>query len=194
MIKKHRVFIAINFPPEIKKLLSRHEDTFKDLPAKWVESENLHITLAFLGNITDQEMGEVCMAAKRTAENNNSFNLKLESIGYGPTGKMPYKMVWLIIQKSKELSSLKKELEKELEESVRFKPEYRGFSPHVTLARINQMQLRSMDLEEIPEINENIDLDVQVESIDVMESVLTKKGPAYTIIESFALKLRDYEE
>ena len=55
------------------------------------------------------------------------------------------------------------------------------------------MQLRVMDSEEIPEINEKLDLNFEVESIDVMESVLTKNGPAYTIIESFSLKLRDYE-
>src|SRR3989344_2732309 len=137
MIKRHRVFIAINFPPEIKKVLSRYEENFKELPAKWVEQENLHITLAFLGSITDKDIGEACIVVKSLADNKDGFKLNLESVEYGPT---------------------------------------------------NQMQLRVMDSEEIPEINEKLDLNFEVESIDVMESVLTKNGPAYTIIESFSLK------
>ena len=193
MIKRHRVFIAINFPPEIKKVLSRYEENFKELPAKWVEQENLHITLAFLGSITDKDIGEACIVAKSLADNKDGFKLNLESVEYGPTNKMPYKMVWLRGQKSKELSSLKNQLDQELVQAINFKPDHKGFSPHITLARINQMQLRVMDSEEIPEINEKLDLNFEVESIDVMESVLTKNGPAYTIIESFSLKLRDYE-
>lgn len=188
MKKLHRVFIAINFPPEIKKMLSRYEKDFKELPAKWVERENLHITLVFLGSITDQEIGEVCMIAKKITDNSDGFLLKLESVGYGPTDKIPYKMVWLKGQKSKELSSLKNQLDEDLVQAINFKPDHKGFSPHVTLARINQMQLRVMDLEEIPEINEKLDLDFEVESIDVMESVLSKEGPEYTIIESFPFK------
>jgi len=188
MIKRHKIFVAINLPAEIKKIITNHEKSWQNLPAKWVEEENLHITIAFLGSITDQELGEVCMAAKRIADNNDSFSIKLESVGYGPTNKLPYKMVWLKGQKSRELSSLKRNLENELSEVINFKPESRGFIPHITLARINQMQLRVMDLEEIPEINEQLDLDFEVESIDVMESVLTKEGSEYTTIESFLFK------
>ena len=147
--KLYRVFIAINFPTEIKEMLSGYQKRWQDLPTQWTSPENLHITLAFLGNITDQEIGEVCMAVKKVAETTESFNLTLESIGYGPTNKMPYKMVWLRGQKSKELSSLKNQLDEELMEVINFKPDHKGFSPHVTLARINQMQLRNMDLEEI---------------------------------------------
>ena len=45
-----------------------------------------------------------------------------------------------------------------------------GFIPHITLARILEMEFRKFDLDERPEINEDIDLVFTVESIEVMES------------------------
>ena len=48
MQKRHRIFIAINLPNDIKKYLVGFEKKWLDLPAKWVNPENLHITLLFL--------------------------------------------------------------------------------------------------------------------------------------------------
>ena len=64
MQKRHRIFIAINLPEEVKRQLAKYQDTWNDLPAKWVSQDNLHITLVFLGYISDVELGEVCMIAK----------------------------------------------------------------------------------------------------------------------------------
>ena len=213
MIKRHRIFIAINLPFDIKKRLSDSQKKWPNLPARWIKSDNLHITLAFLGYLTDGELGEVCITVKKVAERHSPFEINLNKIAYGPVGeKSPRppkflnnsehqikqentnqkfgrpRMVWINGKRSKDLSDLKVDLENILSESIRFKPEKRSFNIHITLARLKQLEFKSLELEERPEIDENIDLTFAVESIDVMESVLRRTGPQYTILESFDLK------
>ena len=64
MEKRHRVFIAINLPAEVRKELGNFYTKHPELPAKWTKKDNLHITLEFLGDLTDVEIGEVCFAVK----------------------------------------------------------------------------------------------------------------------------------
>lgn len=185
---KHRIFVAINLPADIKKQLFSYAEKWPELPAKWVEKDNLHITLEFLGHLTDEEVGTVCTAVRDVAERHNSFSLNLAKILYGPPKKIPPKMVWAEGEKSEDLADLREDLENSLADAVRFVPENRSFAPHITLARISAWEFRGMDLEEVPEINENIDLLFTVESIEVMESELRRGGPVYTVLESHQLK------
>ncbi len=187
MLKRHRIFIAINLPAEVKKYLAKFQEKWPKLPAKWMSTENLHITLVFLGDLTDEELGEVCITVKEVVKNHGSFDINLNKITYGPDSKIPPRMVWASGEKLKELSLLKKDLENALLEKVNFKLEERSFSPHITLARISTFLWRQIEPEERPEVHENIDLNFTVESIEIMESELKRGGPVYTIIESHPL-------
>ena len=184
MEKRHRIFIAINLPEEIKRELFLYSKKWPELPAKWTSKDNLHITLEFLGDLTDVEIGDVCRITSEVAKRHSAFDISLDKIVYGPPKKMPPKMIWAMGEPSKELTNLKKDLQKALLESIRFAPEVRDFSPHITLARISSFAFRQFEAEEIPEINESIDLLFTVESIEVMESELKRGGPVYTVLES----------
>ena len=211
MEKRHRIFIAINLPEEVKRGLFLYSEKFSELPAKWTDKDNLHITLEFLGALTDEEIGEVCVIVKEVAGRHESFSLNLNKILYGPPnppshkasegqGKIP-KMVWAEGEKSKELDNLKKDLQEVLLEKIRFMPAPLSGAigtlsvPHITLARISSWAFKQIEPEERPEINETIDLVFTVESIDVMESVLKpasrqggRGGPVYEILESHNFK------
>lgn len=218
MQKRHRIFIAINLPSDVKKVLSGYEKKWSrsqndrgssiesgpDLPVKWTSAENLHITLVFLGDLTDIELGEVCVTVKEITKNHNSLNVHLYKVDYGPDDKAPTdganfaeaklrlasrpRFIWAGGEKSKELSLLKKDLQEALLKKVSFMPELRTFSPHITLARINTFSWRQIEPEERPDVNENIDLTFTVESIEIMESELKRGGPQYTVIESHLLR------
>jgi 2'-5' RNA ligase len=97
-------------------------------------------------------------------------------------------MIWAEGEKSKELSSLREDLEEALTEKIRFVPENRTFAPHITLARISSWGWKQIEPEERPEVNGTVDLPFTVESIEVMESELKRGGPVYTILESHNLK------
>ncbi len=187
MEKRHRVFIAISLPDDVKKALFLYSKKWPELQAKWAVKDNLHITLEFLGDLTDEEIGEVCTAVKDVAKRQSCFSLNLNQILYGPPEKMPQRMVWAMGEKSKELSALRQEVENALIEKVSFIPENRTVAPHITLARIGAWAWKQIEPEERPEINESIDLLFTVESIEVMESALKRGGPQYIILESHEL-------
>jgi len=189
MKRKHRIFIAINLPSDVKKQLNLYKDKWQELPAKWTNSNNIHITLEFLGNLTDEELGEVCVAVKEVAQIHNSFNISLNKIIYGPLKKIPPRMIWVKGEVSKELTLLKNDLQRSLLEIVRFVPDTGIFLPHITLARISAWEWRKIEPEERPDVDENIDFIFTVESIEVMESILKKGGPEYTVVESHNLKV-----
>ncbi|OGZ79365.1 MAG: 2'-5' RNA ligase [Candidatus Staskawiczbacteria bacterium RIFOXYD2_FULL_37_9] len=189
MEKRHRIFIAINLPEEIKKELARFYDKWPELPAKWASKDNLHLTLEFLGNLNDVEIGEACQIAGEVAKRHKPFSVNLNKILYGPIKKMPPKFVWAIGESSEALANLKSDLQECLLEKIAFRPEQsRGFTPHITLARILEWEFRKFDLDERPEINENIDLIFSVDAIEVMESEKKRGGHVYTVIESCPLE------
>ena len=207
---RHRIFIAINFPQEIKKKLAEFQSQWPELPIRWTKPENLHITLAFLGYLADEELVEVLRITKEVAQRHQSFSINLYKILYGPP-KMPYsetksltgrrdkianrppRMIWVEGEKSKDLANLQIDLEKSLTSSgkIKFEPEERSFTCHITLGRIKTWEFRQIELEERPQVDEDISLSCDVNSIEVMESQLKRAGPEYTILETCSLGSRN---
>ena len=197
-MKKRRIFIAINLPEDIRRKLSDYQKKIEELftpyrseasgsgPIKWTKQDNIHITLAFLGYIADEELINVCRAVKEAASKHLSFSVDLFKICYGPTDKKPPSMVWTIGEKSEEFASLKDDLDKSLAIS-----EKRQFSPHITLGRIRKWEWQRIEPEERSEVDEEIDLSFPVDSIELMESVLKRGGAEYSVLESFSLGIRD---
>jgi len=185
---RHRIFIAINFPEEIKRELEKFQSRWPELPVRWVKPENLHITLAFLGYLTDEELVEILRITKEVAQRHQPFSINLNKICYGPP-KMPPRMIWVEGEKSKDLANLQLDLEKSLTSSgkIKFEPEERSFTCHITLGRIRQWEFRQIEPEERPNVETEISLSFDVSSIEVMESSLKRTGPEYTILESCPL-------
>ena len=111
---QHRVFIAINLPEDIKQKLADYESRWPELPCRWTKKDNLHLTLAFLGSLTDEEVVKICEITKGVASKHEPFFINLNKILYGPP-KKPSRMVWVEGDKSKELKKLQNDLEKSLE-------------------------------------------------------------------------------
>src|SRR3989344_9021545 len=152
-MKLHRIFIAINLPEGIKTKLMEYKNKWPELlasptggPARWTTKENLHLTLAFLGNTSDRELAEVCALLKKVGEKHDPFSLAFTKIAYGPDAKRP-QMIWAIGEKSAELLALQKDVASTLERTGL------PFSPHLTLARLKSFEFQRIEPEEIPEIN-----------------------------------------
>jgi len=186
---KHRIFIAINLPENVKKKLAECEDKWPELPVRWTKKENLHITLMFLGYLSEEELMEVINVTKDVGSRHASFTISLRKIIYGPPKKMPPRMVWIEGEKSEELGKLQNDLDNSLLTSTikGSESENRPYAPHITLGRIKTWEFRKMETEERPEINEEINLNFEVDSIEVMESQLKRGGPEYTVLESWRL-------
>ena len=183
-----RIFIAINLPENIKKELSNYQLKWLELPASWVKKENLHITLSFLGYLIDEELLEVLKTSEETALRHKPFIINLNKITYGPP-KRPPRMVWVEGEKNEELRKLQNDLENSLRGlSAKTENENRPFASHINLCRIRQWEFRKLETEERPEINEEINLSFEVNSIEIMESRLKRGGAEYSVLESCLLK------
>lgn len=162
----HRIFIAINLPEDIKKELSRYQSKWPELPCRWTEEDNLHVTLEFLGSVSDEELLKVFQDTEALASKYEPFDITLNKICYGPPKKMPPRMIWVVGEKVKEWDLL----------------------PHITLGRIKAWEFRKIEPEERPPVDQDINLTFEVNSIEVMESILKRGGPAYTILKTCPLK------
>ena len=184
---KHRIFIAINLPENIKKQLADFQLKWPELPCRWTKRENIHITLAFLGYLTDEGLLEICKIAKEVASRHEPFFINLNKIIYGPP-KQPPRMIWTEGEENEELGRLQTDLENSLQ-GLPFgrEKESRPYAPHITLGRLRQWEFRTIESEERPEVNEEISLNFEVKSIDVMESQLRRGGPEYSVLESMPL-------
>lgn len=186
----HRIFLAINLPDAAKTKLGALQGQWPDLPANWTKKENFHVTLVFFGNASDQETADICKTTRDAAGRHDPFILSFNRVSYGPSQKIPPRMVWLQGERSFELGSLRQDLENTLYQLGNGRVEKTGaagFSPHITLARIRQFEIRKMDPEEVPGIEEDMALSFMVESVEVMESELKRGGPVYTVLESAKL-------
>ena len=183
----HRVFIAVSLPENIKKKLLSCQKELNGLPARWAKEDNLHITLIFLGYLKDEEVLQVSQITQDIVQKESPFSIKLKKILYGPPEKTPPRMIWVLGEKSKPLADLKNNLEKELLDTdglSSIRTEGREFSPHITLGRIKQWEWQRLDPEEMPEIEKDISLSFEVQSIELMESYLKRGGAEYATLLS----------
>ncbi|MFH1575819.1 MAG: 2'-5' RNA ligase family protein [Candidatus Nealsonbacteria bacterium] len=167
----HRIFIAINLPEDIKNQLVGLQEKIDGLfqspsPIRWTKKDNLHVTLEFLGNLSDDEVIKACKNTEEFSGGHEPFTVTLNKISYGPPKKMPPRMIWVTAEKIAELN----------------------LTPHITLGRIQSWEFRQIEPEERPDVAQEINLNFEVNSIEVMESRLKRNGPDYTILESCQLK------
>lgn len=183
-----RVFIAITLPEETKRELSSYQKNWPTLPCRWLKKETFHITLAFLGYLNDNELEEVLNITKEVALRHNPFLVSLKRVAYGPKKEIPPRLVQAEGERSPGFSNLKKDLDNSLAQKIGFSPGKREFLPHITLGRIKKWEWRKIEPEERPEVELNISLEFQVNSIEIMESHLKRTGAEYEILKAAKIK------
>lgn len=183
------MFVAIHLPREIQEKLADYQSHWPALPIRWTKKENLHITLVFVGYVEDERLVDIARITKEVGKRHSPFSVRLEKVCYGPVNIIPPRMIWTVGERSEEFAALRDDLEKSLLASphIDFPREKRGFYPHITMGRMRQWEWRQIEPEERPEIDKELDMQWQVESIAVMESKLKGGGPEYTTIELISL-------
>ena len=187
-----RAFIAINLSLEIREFISSLRNYFQieEFKVKWVEKDNLHLTLKFLNYISPEQVNLASSSIKEITNQFNPFLLKLSSeIGLFPTYQAP-RIVWVGIKEgTNKLIKLSDIIEKMLYKRG-FPIENKKFSSHITIGRIKYIK----DRNNLINILKNIDvkcISQEVKSIELMESKLTPSGPIYSILDTFPLKIKN---
>jgi 2'-5' RNA ligase len=167
-----RVFIAGELSAEARKELERiiKEIRQKDLiKAKFIEPENLHLTLKFLGEISDFKLNHV----RETLKHLRFGKIKAKLGKLGVFSPSYVKILWVGLEPEEKFKELAGKINKLLGEE-----EKRRFSSHVTLARVKSVKNRKMFLESLKEIKVE-PVEFLVDKIKLKKSTLTKKGPLY---------------
>jgi len=178
---KRKIYISINLPKKTQKSLERVIEGWEDLPIKWMKPENLHLSLLFLGFVDDDSALEVCKKIELLCQNEEMFDVELNSIRLSPSSEDAKKVV-LTGEHSEALKNLVEKIEKEL---GIFKGSKKEFRPNILLGKIRKK--RWDELEEKPVIEKKFPLLVNVESVDVMASDFENDDGEYVIIESCPL-------
>jgi 2'-5' RNA ligase len=183
-----RLFIALNLPKKQRARIHRAARALRDegLPIRWLDPDNFHVTLKFLGEVRRERIEEVQERIVGVAAATRSFTTELAGFGAFPTIRRP-RVIWLGMEANAELRCLKQDLEWALGD-MGFEAETRAFHPHVTLGRADGAggagAFRGLD-----SIMAGMEFDgeVKVHTIDLMRSHLSREGASYSVLASARL-------
>lgn len=177
-----RCFISVDIEDPallgaLEEAQRRLEGTGADL--KCVDRENIHITLRFLGEVREGLVDDLKRLISCTTF--SPFRVELRGLGAFPHLRRP-RVVWVGISDGvEELTAVFNRLEPELVR-MGFRPERRGFSPHITLARVRSGRNRGRLVEEVTARADGVFGELEVGDIRLKRSVLTPRGPLYSTI------------
>ena len=173
--KTHRVFFALWPTDEVRKQIHHvYENSSYTSLAKGrrYKNHNLHLTLHFLGNITEEQLNCVKQQAKTLTA--SSFNLNINHFGRFKRAAI----LWLGAERlPDELKQLQQNLG-ELLTTCNYKPEAREYRPHITLMRKFNAELKEEGIESI---------NWQVNQFALIESIPLESGVMYEPVEFYEL-------
>jgi len=182
-----RLFIAVDIKEEVKNKIARIRSALKKNCdcVKWVSSENLHLTLKFLGEVHNSRKDLISEKLRQAVIGIKRFEIDFEKIGVFPSEAAP-RILWLGIGEGKiELENLAQKIENLFTE-IDFKREKRPFSAHFTLGRFKSPQNNKKLFDIVKKITIEKISDV-VEDVYLIKSTLSPRGPIYEIVEKFRL-------
>ncbi|MDR0911663.1 MAG: RNA 2',3'-cyclic phosphodiesterase [Methanobrevibacter sp.] len=204
MPNNFRSFLAIDINDKTKSKIAILQKYLKntDINLKYVDLDNIHLTLKFFGSINSNQLEEIKDKISIVLKNYSSFNLNIQSTGVFPSNNN-IKVIWVgvkenNIENSKTinnnsientyLNSLFNDLDFQFNQ-LGFKAE-KKFSPHLTIARVKN-KLNSNDKQAINDILNKFKRkrfgNIEFNKITIKKSVLTSKGPIYSDLKSFYL-------
>jgi len=178
-----RSFIAFDIDNElVVRRLSEVQGILANTGAnlKLVKPQNIHATMRFLGNISLQmveliheEMKQISFAP---------FEIELRGLGAFPSLRYP-RVVWAGIRKgADELVNVFNQLESRLRR-LGFKPDRKGFSPHLTIARVRTGKNKTELIRCVEDLADYEFGVIKADYLRLKKSVLTPKGPIYTTLK-----------
>jgi 2'-5' RNA ligase len=187
-----RCFIAIDIDEKIRSALGDLQQQLqngvdvKKGDVNWVNPDNIHLTLKFLGEIKDEKVAEICNIVKDVADRHKSFELDIESVGHFG-GRSP-KVLWVGTGKGAEnLLELQEDIEESLA-SAGWPEETREFAGHLTLCRIRH-PAAGAKLAQVSEDYKDFKLGTMpADSVSVYQSELKPSGPVYTLLGNYKLQ------
>lgn len=179
-----RSFIAVSLPTEIKKQLENISQNLKNYLKSsssnitWVKPKSIHLTLKFLGNISESQTSPIMQKLDEIAKNTTPFRISIEGLGVFPNFSHP-RVIWVgIKQGDAPICLLQRQVEDKLSD-LGFRMEKKEFNAHFTLGRVKSIQSRSIISRSFHAIENQYIGTMIVNHINLMKSSLMSQGAVY---------------
>ena len=186
-----RAFIAVDLPEPIKAAISEQQHALRRALSppqerndemKWTRSEGIHLTLKFLGEISERQVTQVTDGLAGL-ESFQPFALRVKGFGFFPDARRA-RVLWVGLEAPPALAELASRVERTCE-NLGFASEGRAFSPHLTLARFKLPKPRP-DLVALLEPKRELALgQFDVAEFFLFESKLSPHGARYRKVARF---------
>ncbi len=188
-----RAFIAADLPEDLRHALervTRHlKGELKGIPIRWVPPENIHLTLKFLGEVSQRNLPFLVELLQGEVADQRPFEFGVGGLGAFPDIRRP-RVIWVGVKGPKELHDLHHAVENAMEK-IGYARESRPFEPHLTLGRIS----RNATPEEVRRVSEVLRAvqvgflgSALVEEIYLYRSDLKPTGAVYTRLAAAPLR------
>jgi 2'-5' RNA ligase len=184
-----RTFVAVDLDPKIKEYFSeliRHLSR-KNADIRWVKKQDMHITLKFLGEVSDNRIQKTTQSIRKACEPLESFQISFRGTGFFPPQSRFPRVLWAGIEPSHGLVSLQNSIENELQKHG-FPREKRQFHPHLTLGRVRSSKNIPFVLQELADHQKSDFGSMKVEKVTFFKSTLKPTGAEYDVLSDIKLK------
>jgi 2'-5' RNA ligase len=198
-----RSFIAIECPEGIKKTIHNiqqelrmalEESSRKKMKGvNWVRPDGFHLTLKFLGSVTEDKLFKITKAVSGVAASFSPFNVSVGGVGVFPNTRVP-RVIWIGAKAEEDILTRLQSKMEEVLDPLGFPRENRAFHPHLTLGRIKS-ERREVDFQEIGDtlakwLVENKQRECgqfEAKEVLLMKSDLQPGGAVYTPLATLRL-------
>jgi 2'-5' RNA ligase len=183
-MKRVRTFIAVGLDKSVRDRVVLLQEALAGTGSevKWVEPENLHVTLLFLGEVDDRDLVNVCRVVAEVAGGLPPFSMAVQGAGSFPNPRRPHTLWVGVGEGTQELVALHDALEPPLLALGCYRREERQYTPHVTLGRVRSDRPGDALPAALAKQAGWRCGEQAVREVLVMGSELTPQGPVYTVM------------
>ena len=181
-----RAFLAIDVDEDLKARMYKIIKEFRQIDAhiKYVELENLHLTLKFFGDIDTEGIDLLSSKIENVVSDFSPFTVKIRGCGAFPNTNR-IKVIWFGLDEDEIVKKLHDELDKEFVK-LGFDRD-RKFSTHLTIGRMKSAKGKNRVKSAIEKF-EDVEIgEMEVDRIILKKSTLTPQGPIYEDLKTFEL-------
>lgn len=135
-----RSFIAVDLPEEMHDALTKTSDQLQEmldgLPIRWVPIENIHLSLKFLGDVSEKNIPMLKEILQAEAFSHTTFEISVGGFGVFPNVIRP-RVIWVGVEAPDELINLQRRIDVETAR-LGYAPDQRDFTPHLTFGRVSR--------------------------------------------------------
>ena len=184
-----RSFLAFELPVDIKRIIMAVSEDLRrlSLNVRWVNVTNIHLTVVFMGDVQEGQIGPIQEIVKDICKGYGPFSIAIKGIGlFG--GRRNPRVLWIGLDGAIDrMACFRDDLQEGLK-SFGIKEEKRRFKPHLTLGRFRKGARAGTHLDDL--LSRYHDLtspDCIIEELVLFKSDLKPGGAVYSKLNGWAL-------